>query len=169
MAPSHYPNQCWNIVNWTLRNKLQWNFNRNYNIFIQENTFESVICKTAAILSRPQYIETGWYCELGEVNFYSADKPFCQQWLFFVKFHWNLYQNKKNPFKKIMCTNAKCCPFILASVCQLVSNLVVYLNWGQVQTRPEVTMISYEGPRHGYSVQNNIVTGKWLCARLWKG
>ena len=23
---SHYLNQCWNIVNWTLRNKLKWNF-----------------------------------------------------------------------------------------------------------------------------------------------
>ena len=23
-APSHYLNQCWNIVNWTLGNKLQW-------------------------------------------------------------------------------------------------------------------------------------------------
>ena len=28
-APSHYLNQCWNIVNWTSRNNLQWNFNRN--------------------------------------------------------------------------------------------------------------------------------------------
>ena len=27
----HYLNQCWNIVNWTLRNKLQWNNNRNSN------------------------------------------------------------------------------------------------------------------------------------------
>ena len=24
-APSHYLNQCWDIVNWTLGNKLQWN------------------------------------------------------------------------------------------------------------------------------------------------
>ena len=28
-APSHYLNQCWNIVNCTHGNKLQWNFNRN--------------------------------------------------------------------------------------------------------------------------------------------
>ena len=27
-APSHYLNQCWVIVNWTLRNKFQWNFNQ---------------------------------------------------------------------------------------------------------------------------------------------
>ena len=28
-ATSHYLNQCWNIINWTPRNKLQWKFNRN--------------------------------------------------------------------------------------------------------------------------------------------
>ena len=27
-APSHYQNQCWVIVNWTIRNKLQWNFSQ---------------------------------------------------------------------------------------------------------------------------------------------
>ena len=37
---SHYLNQCWKIVYWTLRNKLQWNPNRNSYIFIQENAFE---------------------------------------------------------------------------------------------------------------------------------
>ena len=56
LAPSHYLNQCWNIVNWTNTNKLQLNFNQNYNIFIQENAFESFIWKTAAILSRPQCV-----------------------------------------------------------------------------------------------------------------
>ena len=35
-APSHYLNQCWNIVNWTIRNKLQWNINQNSNIFIKK-------------------------------------------------------------------------------------------------------------------------------------
>ena len=39
-APSHYLNQWWNIVNWTLGNKLQWNFNRNSSIFI-----ENVVCE----------------------------------------------------------------------------------------------------------------------------
>ena len=56
MRQCHYQNQCWNIVNKTLRNKLQWNFNRNSNIFIQENAFESVVCEEAAILSRPQCV-----------------------------------------------------------------------------------------------------------------
>ena len=38
-VPSYYLNL---IVNWTLRNKFQWNFNQNSNIFIQENVFENV-------------------------------------------------------------------------------------------------------------------------------
>ena len=49
--------KCWNIVNKTLRNKLQWIFSRNSNIFVQENAFESVVCEKAAILSRPQWVK----------------------------------------------------------------------------------------------------------------
>ena len=37
------------IINWSLRNKLQWNFNRNSYIFIQQNAFENVISKMATI------------------------------------------------------------------------------------------------------------------------
>ena len=33
---SHSPNQCWNIVDWSFRIKIQWNFNLNLYIFIQE-------------------------------------------------------------------------------------------------------------------------------------
>ena len=51
------PFQCWNIVNSTLRNKLQWNFNRNSNIFIQENVLENVVWEMAAILPRPQCVK----------------------------------------------------------------------------------------------------------------
>ena len=32
-APSHYLNQRWFIVNWTLGNKFKWNLNRNSYIF----------------------------------------------------------------------------------------------------------------------------------------
>ena len=56
--PSHYLNQCWDIVNWTLRKKLQWNINRNSNSFIQENAFENVVCEMAAILPRPQWVKS---------------------------------------------------------------------------------------------------------------
>ena len=47
-TPGHYLNQCWSIVNCTLRNKLQWNLK------IQENAFENVVCEMASILFRPQ-------------------------------------------------------------------------------------------------------------------
>ena len=35
--------QCWNIANWTPRNKHKWNLNQNWYIFIQENAFENVV------------------------------------------------------------------------------------------------------------------------------
>ena len=60
LAQSHYLNLCWNIVNLTLRNKLQWNFNNDSDIFKQENAFESVISEMAAIFSWPQCVEVLW-------------------------------------------------------------------------------------------------------------
>ena len=62
----------------TPRNKLQWNLNRNFNIFIQENAFESVVCETGAILSRPQCVkvmkvmnECIWKCCLHNCNHFA--------------------------------------------------------------------------------------------------
>ena len=57
LAPSHFLNQCWNIVNWTIRNKLQWNFNRSSNICVQENVFESAVWEMVSILSQPQCVK----------------------------------------------------------------------------------------------------------------
>ena len=56
--PSHYLNQCSDIVDWTPRNNLQWNLGRNSSIFIQESVFGNVVCKMASILSRPQCVKT---------------------------------------------------------------------------------------------------------------
>ena len=56
--PSHYLNQCWDIVNLTLKNKLQWNIHWHSYISIQENAFENVVCEMSAILSRPQCVNT---------------------------------------------------------------------------------------------------------------
>ena len=39
------------MVNWTLRNKLQWNCNHNTKFFIYENATENFFCEMAAILS----------------------------------------------------------------------------------------------------------------------
>ena len=51
-----------NIVNWTLGNKLQRNLNQNLNIFTEENAFENVVWKMAAILSRPQCVHVALTC-----------------------------------------------------------------------------------------------------------
>ena len=51
-APSQYLNQCSHIVNWTIRNKLQpqWNFfYQNTKLFSHRNTFQNVVCKMSAI------------------------------------------------------------------------------------------------------------------------
>ena len=38
-----------NIFNWTLMKRLQWNFNCTSDISIEENAFENVICEMSAI------------------------------------------------------------------------------------------------------------------------
>ena len=45
------------LLIWTLGNKLQWNFNQNSNIFIEENAFENVVCEMLFISSRPQCVK----------------------------------------------------------------------------------------------------------------
>ena len=52
-----YLNQCWIIVNWALRNKLQWNFNQNRKVFIHKNASENIVCETVAILSRERWVK----------------------------------------------------------------------------------------------------------------
>ena len=56
-SPSHYLNQCWVIVNWTLRNELQLIFNQNTNLFIHENASEKFVCEMAAISSRERWVK----------------------------------------------------------------------------------------------------------------
>ena len=56
LMPIHYPNQCWVIVNWTLRNKFQWIFNQNTKLFIHKNASESIISKMMTILSWGRWV-----------------------------------------------------------------------------------------------------------------
>ena len=79
---SHYLNQCWNTVNWTPRNKLQWNVNRNSCIFIHKNPFEKVVWKWAAILSRPQCVNKVLWCTFARVTLYDACLVFLNAGLF---------------------------------------------------------------------------------------
>ena len=67
MVPSHYLNQWWFIASWILWNKLEWNWVKIWRFsFIQENSFQSVVCKMAAILFQDQCVnilslrQNGW-------------------------------------------------------------------------------------------------------------
>ena len=59
-VPSHYLKQCSAIVNRTLRNKLQWNFNQNIKFYIHENASENIVSQMAAILSRGKWVKIHW-------------------------------------------------------------------------------------------------------------
>ena len=49
--------QCYDIYNWYPRNEFQWDFSRKSYIFIEEISFQNVVCKMAALLSRSQCVE----------------------------------------------------------------------------------------------------------------
>ena len=53
--------KCWVIVNWNLRKKLQWNFNRSTKLFIHENAYENIVREMTAILSRADELSR-WKC-----------------------------------------------------------------------------------------------------------
>ena len=55
--PSSYLNQCCDVVNWTLGNKLQRNFNREIYIFSFKKKWY-VIWKMAAVLPRPHWVNS---------------------------------------------------------------------------------------------------------------
>ena len=81
-APSYHLNQCWNIVNWTIRNKIRWNLNRNSYISIKENAFENVVWKMVAILSRSQSVNDciryGKQSDLMRITLFSCWWRMCQ-------------------------------------------------------------------------------------------
>ena len=74
-APSHYLNQYWLIVNWTLMNKFQWYFNRHSIIFIDENAFKNVVCDFSAKLSRGRWVKLHMYCDPPAVSIYRNTNP----------------------------------------------------------------------------------------------
>ena len=62
LSPGRHQAIIWtHVVNWTLRNKFRWNFNRNSNIFIDENTFENVVCEMLSISSRALCVDIQIY------------------------------------------------------------------------------------------------------------
>ena len=54
------------IVDWTLRNKLQWNFNQYTKLFIHENASENIVCEMA---SRGRWVNQVTTCD-NEIQLY---------------------------------------------------------------------------------------------------
>ena len=77
---SHCLNQCWVIVNWTLMNKLQWNFNQNTKLFIHENASQNTVCEMVTILSKERWV--------------NVHRIWC-------RFKWS--QSISQPFKGLLC------------------------------------------------------------------
>ena len=73
-VPIHYLIQCLVIINWTIRNNLQWIFNQNSNFFIQENAFENVVCQNGGhfvqgrLLFRGVNFIMSTYCHCNKYN-----------------------------------------------------------------------------------------------------
>ena len=60
----------WNIVNWTLRNKIQWNSNQN-KLFIHENAIANVVWEMAALLFRGRWVTNSHKC----LDYYILVRP----------------------------------------------------------------------------------------------
>ena len=56
-SPVTGDNQYWVIVNWTLMNKLHWNFDQNTKLFIHKNAPENIVCEMTATLSRRGWVK----------------------------------------------------------------------------------------------------------------
>ena len=120
---SHYLNQCWNIVNWTLMNKLNWNFKWNLHIFAQDNTVENVAWKMSAILSRPQCVKL-LVLYLFWIN---QENKVIMKYVSNISVYYNAWAKKKKNPSNLYCNQT---PKLLVSSC---SGLYP-IHWSQVLT-----------------------------------
>ena len=79
------------IFYWTLRNKLQWNSNRNSSIFIEENIFENVVCEMLSISSRSRCVNSLGYVGTYQFVDWTTDFIYLHQIQWFSKWYhiWN--------------------------------------------------------------------------------
>ena len=94
-ASNHYLNQPWHIVKWAIRNKFQWDFNRNTAISVQENEFENIVCKLPGILS-VTFVWHLWFdrdngsllCQMQELRAWLSNWiPQYSAWYFYLSIH----------------------------------------------------------------------------------
>ena len=92
-----------------LGKKLEWNLNRSLCIFVQENTFENIVWKMAAILSQPQYVKVrSWNNGMRCMSFFIL---IVKEWATYVE-------------------NSACSYRLIVSSCKVTNNAVRYgLAW----------------------------------------
>ena len=93
-APSHYLNQRWVMDNWTIRNKLQWNFNQNTKFFVHKSASENIVCEWAAFLSWGRWVNSLWPSDPSNgstwviddiIIIYNNGPLYGCNWIFFIK------------------------------------------------------------------------------------
>ena len=148
MASSHYLNQCWNIVNWTLRNKLQWKCEQNLHIFIKENASENGVWKMPAILSQQSSPVVSW--SIFSPNAHPSHKSHNASHKYPTMHH----------FVTEMCTHAHFCY-------KMVQSIQINSVWGVLSC----TVISASGHNWGNSKLRIKITScvkrSFLC-KMWR-
>ena len=113
-------------------NKLQWNSNQNTKIYIEENAFQNVVFKMAAILFQPQSVNTVRYQWKQSRKSHFCLLDFCWKYMiiesswgtnFYIGHHWyrvDLLCDKSSPgpfHKQLLSTSLKshlCKSFMLS-------------------------------------------------------
>ena len=138
-APSHYLKQCWVIISWTLRNKLQWKLNQNVKVFIHENASETSSAKWRLFcLGRDELLSTisheyvtyhikRWFyavpIDSAENNYHICLPP--------AEYHIDgLVQERRNPSALAMDLRLSCTkPSILILLSTLMLKATLNIHW----------------------------------------
>ena len=139
MAPSHYLNQRWNIFNWTLGNKLQWNRNQNSYIFIQENAVKNFVWKWQRFCLSLNVLMVDVKPTLGFV--YLPYQYNCKHWhLVLVPCRVHMERSLRN-VSRILKNFSPECYFISNSMCGLWGSLMTWFPGAYI---PEDIVVDHE-------------------------
>ena len=87
-----YPNHCWPTVNWSPRNKFQWNLKRNTKLFIHVNAFVNVVCQSCG-----HFVQGRW------VNICIPASMYCRSYSDTVWWNKRVEMWIRNMFRAMIC------------------------------------------------------------------
>ena len=134
---------CWNIINWTLGNKLQWNSIRNTKLFIHENAFEIVVYEIVAILLR------GWWLNVAQIiacqrNFAGCINTLFSAWCLRMTLHLgvgiysHVVHNESMVERRLSCSRTCLKKYELYVSLFCIQTVLSYLSWSTLQTSEAV-------------------------------